>query len=322
MRRAEKKGKGSSMSQITPARTKIDTIDFRNALGAFVTGVTIVTTLDDAGKPVGLTANSFNSVSLEPPMVLWSLGLNSGSIHAFRTAKHWAVHILASDQEALSGRFAKRGIDKFECLETETGPDGIPLLKGCTARFVCKASFEYEGGDHAIFVGEVVDFERQSALPLAFHQGRYTRVISAEAPATEGVPFGLQFLGHSLSRLHFELFNEIRVEYRKRGLRGRQYTVLTVLGIGDNCGADEIIRRAGLGGVRIDAESIVKLAETGLLINEDNRYRLSNKGRQFVIELIAVAQASQERLESRLAPGELSTLRHLVSRAIEVCSTP
>jgi 3-hydroxy-9,10-secoandrosta-1,3,5(10)-triene-9,17-dione monooxygenase reductase component len=132
----------------------------------------------------------------------------------------------------------------------------------------------------------------------------------------------LQFLGHSLSRLHFELFNEIRVEYRKRGLRGRQYTVLTVLGIGDNCGADEIIRRAGLGGVRIDAESIVKLAETGLLINEDNRYRLSNKGRQFVIKLIAVAQASQERLESRLALGELSTLRHLVSRAIEVCSTP
>jgi 3-hydroxy-9,10-secoandrosta-1,3,5(10)-triene-9,17-dione monooxygenase reductase component len=310
------------MSQITRAGTKIDTIDFRNALGAFVTGVTIVTTLDGAGTPVGLTANSFNSVSLEPPMVLWSLGLNSGSILAFRAAKYWAVHILASDQEALSGRFAKRGINKFEGLEIEFGPDGIPLLKGCTARFVCKASFEYEGGDHAIFVGEVVQFERQSGLPLAFHQGRYTRVLSAETPSAEGVPFGVRFLGHSLSRLHFELFNDIRAEYRKRGLRGRQYTVLTVLGIGDNCGADEIIRRAGLGGVRIDEAAIAELVKTGLLIKEDNRYRLSDKGRQFVIELIAVAQASQERLESRLAGGELSTLRHLISRAIQVSSTP
>jgi 3-hydroxy-9,10-secoandrosta-1,3,5(10)-triene-9,17-dione monooxygenase reductase component len=309
------------MSQVTPALEKIDTIQFRNALGAFVTGVTIVTTLDDAGRPVGLTANSFNSVSLEPPMVLWSLGLNSNSILSFRNAKYWAVHILASDQEALSGRFAKRGIDKFEGLDTETGPDGIPLLKGCTARFVCKASFEYEGGDHAIFVGEVVDFERQSSLPLAFHQGRYTRVLTAETPPAD-VPFGVQFLGHSLSRLHFELFNDIRVEYRKRGLRGRQYTVLTLLGIGDNCDAGEIIRRAAVGGVRVAEESIVEMAESGLLIREDNRYRLSDKGRQFVIELIAVAQASQERLESRLAAGELSTLRHLISRAIEVFSTP
>jgi 3-hydroxy-9,10-secoandrosta-1,3,5(10)-triene-9,17-dione monooxygenase reductase component len=132
----------------------------------------------------------------------------------------------------------------------------------------------------------------------------------------------VRFLGHSLSRLHFELFNDIRAEYRKRGLRGRQYTVLTVLGIGDNCGADEIIRRAGLGGVRIDEAAIAELVKTGLLIKEDNRYRLSDKGRQFVIELIAVAQASQERLESRLAGGELSTLRHLISRAIQVSSTP
>jgi 3-hydroxy-9,10-secoandrosta-1,3,5(10)-triene-9,17-dione monooxygenase reductase component len=306
------------MTEQNPAPASFDPIAFRNALGAFVTGVTIVTTLDEAGKPVGLTANSFNSVSLEPPMVLWSLGLNSGSLSAFRNAEYWAVHILGSDQEALSGRFAKRGIDKFEGVDTETGPGGIPLLTGCAARFVCRATFEYEGGDHAIFVGEVIDFTRHASVPLAFHQGKYTRVFSPEAPPSEEVPFGRQFLGHYLGRVHFELFNDIRKEYRKRGLGGRQYTVLTLLGIGDDCGADELIRRAASGGVIIAEDIITGMEGDGLLTASGGNYRLSEKGQKFLIELIAVAQASQERLASRLAPSELAMLRHLLERAIQV----
>jgi 3-hydroxy-9,10-secoandrosta-1,3,5(10)-triene-9,17-dione monooxygenase reductase component len=303
------------------AATGIDPIAFRNALGAFVTGVTIVTTLDEAGKPVGLTANSFNSVSLDPPMVLWSLGLNSGSLAAFRNAKYWAVHVLGSDQEGLSGRFAKRGIDKFEGVDIETGNGGIPLLKGCAARFVCRATFEYEGGDHAIFVGEVVDFERHASVPLAFHQGKYTRVFSPESPAAEEMPFGRQFLGHYLGRVHFELFNDIRKEYRKRGLGGRQYTVLTLLGIGDNCSAEDIIRRAATGGVLIAEDVIAGMKEDGLLTKADDHYRLSEKGQQFLIELIAVAQASQERLASGMAPGELAMLKHLLERAIQISNS-
>jgi len=176
---------------------KIDPREFRNALGSFVTGVTIVTTLDETGQPVGLTANSFNSVSLDPPLVLWSLGLNSGSLSAFRNAPYWAVHILAADQQDLSGRFAQRGVDKFAGLDTETGPGGIPLLRDCAARFVCRTAFEYEGGDHAIFVGAVESFTSVPAVPLAYHEGRYARVLTA-APtadiiaraAAEGVSMG------------------------------------------------------------------------------------------------------------------------------------
>lgn len=154
-----------------------DKAAFRNALGSFVTGVTIVTTRDASGHPVGLTANSFNSVSLDPPMVLWSLSLDSGNLAAFRDAQSWAVHVLASGQQEMSDRFARRGADKFAGLEVTDGPEGAPLIEGCAARFGCCARFEYEGGDHAIFLGEVVDFDRSEADPLIYHGGRYGRVM-------------------------------------------------------------------------------------------------------------------------------------------------
>ncbi|WP_341859270.1 flavin reductase family protein [Qipengyuania sp. GPGPB31] len=152
---------------------------FRDALGSFVTGVTIVTARDEAGRPYGLTANSFNSVSLDPPMVLWSLSLRSGSLPVFRDADNWAVHVLAADQQAMSDRFARPGDGKFAGVEDVDGPEGAPLLAGYAARFGCRARFEYEGGDHAIFLGEVVDFDRREADPLIYHGGRYGRVMRA-----------------------------------------------------------------------------------------------------------------------------------------------
>ncbi|WP_369026997.1 flavin reductase family protein [Qipengyuania sp. RANM35] len=156
-----------------------DATSFRDALGSFVTGVTIVTARDAEGKPFGLTANSFNSVSLDPPMVLWSLSLKSGTLPVFRDAESWAVHVLAADQQAMSDRFARAGADKFESLDVADGAEGAPLIEGYAARFGCRARFEYEGGDHAIFLGEVVDFDRRDAEPLIYHGGRYGRVMRA-----------------------------------------------------------------------------------------------------------------------------------------------
>ena len=153
-----------------------DPLAFRNALGSFATGVTIVTARDVDGVPVGLTANSFNSVSLDPPMVLWSLSLNSGSLPVFRDTDSWAVHILAADQQDMSDRFATPAIDRFAGLDLIDGPEGAPLIPGCAARFGCRARFEYEGGDHAIFLGEVMDFDRREAEPLIYHGGRYGRI--------------------------------------------------------------------------------------------------------------------------------------------------
>jgi len=163
----------------------IDQSAFRDALGTFVTGVTIVTAYDADGNPAGLTANSFNSVSLDPPMVLWSLSLDSRNLPVFREAKAWAVHILAADQQDLSNRFASTGVDKFDGLDCGDGPEGAPRIENCAARFGCTAKFEYEGGDHAIFLGEVVDFERTRAEPLIYHGGRYGRVMPEGSAPSE-----------------------------------------------------------------------------------------------------------------------------------------
>jgi len=154
----------------------LDPKAFRDALGSFVTGVTIVTARDGDGRPFGLTANSFNSVSLDPPMVLWSLSLQSGSLPVFRDAESWAVHVLSADQQSMSDRFARSGDDKFAGREVDDGPEGAPLIDGYAARFGCRARFEYEGGDHAIFLGEVIDFDRRDAEPLIYHGGSYGRV--------------------------------------------------------------------------------------------------------------------------------------------------
>src|SRR3546814_18284855 len=110
-----------------------DPTEFRKALGTFATGVTIITARTVDGTPVGLTANSFNSVSLSPPLVLWSLANTSANLEVFRAAEYWAVHVLATDQEALSGRFSKRGIDKFAGLAIDRGSGYTPLFRGCAA---------------------------------------------------------------------------------------------------------------------------------------------------------------------------------------------
>ncbi len=167
------------------SKAALDARAFRTALGAFVTGVTIITTVDATDAPVGLTANSFNSVSLDPPLVLFSLGLDSTNLDAFRQAQFWAVHVLSAEQEALSNQFAKRDGNKFQDVTYSTGPGGIPLLDGFSARFICRAAFEYEGGDHAIFLGEVIAFDQVALPPLVYHQGRYGGVFPAAAMTGE-----------------------------------------------------------------------------------------------------------------------------------------
>jgi flavin reductase (DIM6/NTAB) family NADH-FMN oxidoreductase RutF len=167
------------------ARPGFDKRAYRQALGEFVTGVTIVTTLDATGTPAGLTANSFNSVSLDPPMVLWSLALDSTNLAAFRQARWWAVHVLHAGQQDLSNQFASRRGNRFDGVATVPGPGGIPLLPDFSARFVCRAAFEYEGGDHAIFLGEVEQFEQAALTPLVYHKGRYGGVFPAAEPPAE-----------------------------------------------------------------------------------------------------------------------------------------
>ncbi len=148
--------------------------EFRTALGLFATGVTIVTARAPGGELVGLTASSFNSVSLSPPLVLWSLAQVASSMAAFQTGSHYAINILAADQQALAQRFATRGADRFADLAFTQGGSGAPLIAGCVATFACFNRSRYVEGDHVIFVGEVEHCShRTGTSPLLFHGGRF-----------------------------------------------------------------------------------------------------------------------------------------------------
>ncbi len=148
--------------------------EFRDALGMFATGVTIVTARNAQGDFVGLTANSFNSVSLTPPLVLWSLARSAGSMAAFSAGSHYAINILCADQQDLAKQFAARGGDRFAGVEFEVGSGGAPLLQGAAATFECFNRSRYDEGDHVIFVGEVERCtHRAGASPLLFHGGKF-----------------------------------------------------------------------------------------------------------------------------------------------------
>lgn len=148
--------------------------EFRAALGMFATGVTIVTARTPQGKLIGLTASSFNSVSLNPPLVLWSLARTAASMAAFQTGSHYAINILAADQQDLARRFGTRGKDRWAGVKFEEGVGGAALLAGAAATFECFNRSRYEEGDHVIFVGEVERCaHRAGASPLLFHGGKF-----------------------------------------------------------------------------------------------------------------------------------------------------
>lgn len=152
---------------------EIDPKDFRRALGAFATGVTVITTCGPDGALAGLTANSFNSVSLSPPLVLWSLSQFSPSLAAYQEASYFCVNILAADQMHLSQKFSRPASDRFADVAMRPGAGGVPLLEGVAASFTCRNEFRYYGGDHVIFVGRVVAYEHSDRRPLVFARGRY-----------------------------------------------------------------------------------------------------------------------------------------------------
>ena len=166
-----------------PTMSDFDAKEFRSALGRFATGVTIVTTVDSAGERYGVTANSYNSVSLDPPLVLWSLAKTSRSAAAFENCEAFAVHILGAHQEALAMRFASSSPDKFADLDVHAGLGGVPLFEQCAAHFECTLENRFEGGDHVIFLGRVMHFARGDAAPLLFHDGKFTRVEAQEKGA-------------------------------------------------------------------------------------------------------------------------------------------
>lgn len=149
---------------------------FRDSLGMFVTGIAVVATRAPNGDPIGLTVNSFNSVSLDPPLIVWSLGTSLPSLKAFEACEYYSVNVLSAEQMHLSQIFASRSDDKFAGLEIDEGLYGVPLLRDCCARFECRNITRHPGGDHVVFISEVVRFDREDREPLVFHGGAYRQL--------------------------------------------------------------------------------------------------------------------------------------------------
>lgn len=306
--------------------TAFDPKDFRQALGMFATGVTIVTARAADGTPVGITANSFNSVSLQPPMVLWSLARNARSLPVFEATEHWNVHILANDQEPLSNRFARVGEDKFTGLELDACAQDVPLIPGCSARFQCRTAFRYDGGDHVIFVGEVLHYDRSERPPLLYVTGGYALAarkagaVSTEPDATlPDAPYSEDLLGYLLGRAHYQFMAGFRRTLNERQLSDTDFFVLSLLSVRDGLTAGEIAEHIAYTGIDIGRVALRSLAERALLdrrLAPEARYTLTAAGRDAILHVLAAAKAVEEVLADRLGPAEVVALRNLLKRAI------
>jgi 3-hydroxy-9,10-secoandrosta-1,3,5(10)-triene-9,17-dione monooxygenase reductase component len=292
----------------------IDAKSLRNALGNFATGVTIVTTNHD-GHNVGLTANSFNSVSLDPPLVLWSLAKKSSNIDAFKNVDAFAVHILGSDQESLSNQFATPGIDKFAGVDFEIGNDGVPLLRNCAARFECRTAYRYDGGDHIIFVGEVLDLEQSEKEPLLFHRGKYARKTAAKISDGDDNRRDLNYL---VARAYFMLTDGVRVGAMKQGLSQVDHYALSVLLKGGPATFEDINAMLAASGWEWADEDLQRLIASDFIAQgEGGKISLTKAGRETMIGLFAQAKAMEADAQKVFNPDDLDQLRSLLSQLLE-----
>jgi 3-hydroxy-9,10-secoandrosta-1,3,5(10)-triene-9,17-dione monooxygenase reductase component len=306
----------------------IDSREFRSALGTFTTGVTIVTAKGQDGEAVGVTANSFNSVSLNPPMILWSLAKSARSLATFEAAQYWAVHILAADQDDLSNRFARSGGDKFTGLQLDTGLGDAPLLKNCASRLQCKTAFRYEGGDHVIFVGEVIAFDRNDVPPLVFHGGQYAvaarkaepGLLSGNSPRESDISTGEDFLGYLLWRANLHFRNRVVVPLQSYGLDPESFMTLALLMHRDGRSVEQLSSGLQQLGLVRPGENLDTFNRRGWVRIEDQgaaaHVWLTDAGRDLVLHIHAVSKSIESDLLERLDPGEALAFKHLLRRFI------
>lgn len=158
-----------------------DSLILRKIMGKFTTGVAIATTIDDEANPVGITINSLTSVSLNPPLILFCIAKNSGTLNAFINAQNFVINILSKQQIEISRRFSKFNIDKFSDIQTSKTQNNIPFFEKSLAVYECEKTQIYEGGDHYIFIGEIKKAKANNeAEPLVYYSGHYTKIMKAE----------------------------------------------------------------------------------------------------------------------------------------------
>lgn len=306
----------------------LDTRDFRRALGKFATGVTVVTTRDAEGEHFGVTASSFNTVSMDPPLILWSIDKGAYSLAAYRDADHFVVNVLGNDQVEISNRFASRGEDKFAGIGIEEGVGGVAKVKNAAAHFECRTWNVYEGGDHLIIVGEVVRYGyRDAGSALVFHNGRY----AVPEPHPMLLPVDEQGaldgrLGKHLLYLMRQALAAYRGDFYPRlgslGVNDKEWRVLTLLADRGPLAAEVLARRVAQPLADLE-DTLSGLRERSLAETDDeNRITLREAGQALALRLLAMADDYERRLLEGLEPAEVDTLKAGLGRVIERLGAP
>lgn len=304
--------------------TDINVRELRNCFGKFATGITVITTIAPDGTKIGLTVNSFSSLSLDPPMILWSLDKKSKNLDALVEASYFAVNVLASDQMDISNNFARTSDDKFNGVEVIDGKCGIPLLTGTVAHLECRKVTTYEGGDHIIFIGEVEHFDMTDRKPLLYTNGQYT--IAARHPLAKqpeistidgkSIQSSDDFIIPLLLRSYWEISDPFYNELEDEGIPVSHARILVHLSHHPELTAKELAAA-----IRIDMASVAMstrwLCDNGHLTKlENEKYIVSEKGLAHLNIVQCRAQRFEEEVLDGYSPQDVEMLKTMLRKMI------
>jgi len=301
----------------------LDPATLRRVLGQFPTGVTIVTAAL-GGNRLGMTANSFSSVSLEPPLVQWSVAKSAPSHDAFVEADAFAIHFLGEGHRELALRFGGRNPDKFSAVPHEAGLTGAPLLTELAPIFECRTWARYPGGDHTILVGEVTRLVTRAQDPLLFHSGELrgigARVSRRATPADTG--FVPNYLAYLLARASFVVSNEFHARLKDWGLSMPEWRVLACLSDVEGLAVGELAAMALMKQPRL-TKVLDRMEDQGLVERRgatDDRRRtpihLTPKGRATVKPVLRAARAHEAALLEHFSEEERAVIKHALDLLI------
>lgn len=296
---------------------------FRQCLGQFSTGVTVITA-EHEGLRAGVTANSFSSLSLDPPLILWSINRTSRALAVFAAADHFAVNILAEHQIAVSQRFASKEDDKFATVDWYAGSNGAPLVRGAAARLECTVAERHDAGDHVLLIGRVTRFEREDRKGLIFSQGRYS--IGVDHPATRQGAAGADSdplqspgsLGNLVFKAHLKSSRSFDAERASLGLSIGQARLLFVLSEHPALSRDDVVLRSNLPWQTVEDALSDLMAHGAVARSSDGAYSLTDSGKALRIAVNQKSQSREAELVAGIDPAHLTIAKQVLSQFLSV----
>jgi flavin reductase (DIM6/NTAB) family NADH-FMN oxidoreductase RutF len=317
-----------SPSAVEAGDPRDDAAAFRRSLGQFGTGVTVITAAAE-DKLVGMTANSFSSVSLDPPLVLWSAKTTSQSFPTFAAATHFAVNVLASDQIALSKHFGRSGGDKFADVAWRPGRGGAPILGGILCSFECRKAADYPGGDHLIMLGEVERFARYEKNALLFAQGSYCIAAPFADLSDQSLPTGRalasgpmnEFMTALMYRAHGVLSAALDEGRQAEGVSVLQSRLMAAIETLPGSTLDGLLPELFLG-LNAAENTLHELVALGIVdVGPGGGLTLTRAGRERNHALLERARAIEARELSSIPQSEITGCRNVLHRVVERRST-